>query len=79
MLAGASRVELGMLQSFCDWLSNTPFSLKIQTILWIIPAVQTVHILCVSIVMASMAMLDLRLVGVTKRQPVSRMVNRFVP
>ncbi|HEX4076125.1 MAG TPA: DUF6644 family protein [Candidatus Acidoferrales bacterium] len=69
-----------MVQAFCDWLSNTPVSLKIQTVLWIIPAVQTVHILSVSIVMASMAMLDLRLMGlVGKRQPVSRMVDRFVP
>lgn len=68
------------LPTFCDWLSNTPMSLKIQTVLWIIPAVQTVHILCVTIVMTSMAMLDLRLVGVAGRQqPVSRMVNRFVP
>jgi Family of unknown function (DUF6644) len=69
-----------MVQAFCDWLSNTPISLKIQTVLWIIPAVQTVHILCVSFVMASMAMLDLRLMGIAgKRQPISRMVDRFVP
>jgi hypothetical protein len=69
-----------MVQAFCDWLSNTPVSLKIQTVLWIIPAVQTVHILSVSVVMASMAMLDLRLMGLAgKRQPISRMVNRFVP
>ncbi|HTW23309.1 MAG TPA: DUF6644 family protein [Candidatus Baltobacteraceae bacterium] len=75
-VAGGPRV----IQHFCDWLSNTPVSLKIQTILWIIPAVQTVHILSVSIVMASMAMLDLRLMGLAgKRQPVSRMVDRFVP
>jgi len=69
-----------MVQAFCDWLSNTPLSLKIQTILWIIPAVQTVHILTVSIVLASMAMLDLRLMGLAGRQqPVSYMVSRFVP
>jgi len=69
-----------MVQAFCDWLSNTPVSLKIQTVLWIIPAVQTIHILSVSIVMASMAMLDLRLMGIAgKRQPISRMVDRFVP
>jgi len=68
-----------MIEQFCDWLSNTSVSLTIQTVMWIIPAVQTVHILCVSIVMASMAMLDLRLIGVAKRQPVSRLVNRFVP
>jgi uncharacterized membrane protein SirB2 len=69
-----------MIEQFCNWLSNTPFSLTIQTVTWIIPAVQTVHILCVALVMSSMAMLDLRLLGVTGlRQPVSRAVVRFVP
>lgn len=69
-----------MLQSFCDWLSNTSISLTIQTVLWIIPAVQTIHILCVAIVMSCMAMMDLRLVGVAgTRQPVSAAVRRFVP
>ena len=46
-----------MIQSFCDWLSNTSLSLTIQTVMWIIPVVQTVHILCVAVVMSSMAML----------------------
>jgi len=69
-----------MLQSFCDWLSNTSLSLTIQTVMWIIPAVQTVHILCVAVVMSSMAMLDLRLVGMAgKRRSVSQMVSRLVP
>jgi len=69
-----------MIQSFCDWLSNTSLSLTIQTVMWIIPAVQTIHILCVAVVMSCMAMLDLRLIGVAgKRQPISRMVSKFVP
>ena len=69
-----------MIQLFCDWLANTPLSLRIQTVMWIIPAVQTIHILCVAIVMSCMAMLDLRLVGVAGRKyPISRMVGRFVP
>ncbi len=69
-----------MLERFCDWLSNTPISLTIQTVNWIIPAVQTVHILCVALVMSSMAMLDLRLMQLAgMRQPISRMINRFVP
>jgi uncharacterized membrane protein SirB2 len=68
------------MQAFCDWLSNTRLSLTIQTVLWIIPAVQTVHILCVAIVMSSMAMLDLRLLGLAgRRRPISYMVQRFVP
>jgi hypothetical protein len=69
-----------VLPNFCNWLSNTPVSQKIQTVLWIIPAVQTVHILCVSIVISTMAMLDLRLVGLTGRaMSVSRAVSRWVP
>ena len=69
-----------MIESFCDWLANTPLSLKIQTVMWIIPAVQTVHILCVALVMSCMAMMDLRLIGVAGRKyPISRMVGRFVP
>jgi len=69
-----------MIESFCNWLSNTSVSLAIQTVMWVIPAVQTVHILCVAIVMSSMAMLDLRLLGVAgRRQSISQMVSRFVP
>jgi uncharacterized membrane protein SirB2 len=69
-----------MIEHFCDWLSNTSISLTIQTVAWIIPAIQTVHILCVALVMSSVAMLDLRLMRLAGlRQPVSRMVNRFVP
>lgn len=69
-----------MIQSFCDWLSNTSLSLTIQKVMWIIPAVQTVHILCVAIVMSCMAMLDLRLIGVAgRRQSISQVVSRFVP
>jgi uncharacterized membrane protein SirB2 len=69
-----------MIESFCEWLSNTSVSLTIQTVMWIIPAVQTLHILCVAIVMSSMAMLDLRLIGVAgRRQSISEMVGRFVP
>ena len=69
-----------MIESFCDWLANTPLSLTIQTVMWIIPAVQTIHILCVAIVMSCMAMMDLRLIGVAGRKhPISRMVGRFVP
>jgi uncharacterized membrane protein len=68
------------MQAFCDWLSNTRLSLTIQTVLWIIPAVQTIHILCVAIVMSSMAMLDLRLLGLAgRRKSISYTVHRFVP
>ena len=56
-----------MIQSFCTWLGNTPLSMAIQDRYWVIPMVQTVHILAISVVMASMVMLDLRLLRVLGR------------
>jgi hypothetical protein len=68
------------LDPFCSWLAATPLSLTIQTVEWIIPAVQTIHILAVSAVVASALMLDLRLIGVGSRdQPVAAIAKRFLP
>jgi hypothetical protein len=55
-------------------------SQSIQTIEWIIPAVQTVHILCVATVLTSVLMIDLRLLGFRRReQPVAAVTARFLP
>jgi uncharacterized protein DUF6644 len=69
-----------VIQEFCEWLAATPLSQNIQEALWVIPTVQTVHIVCVAIVMTSMAMLSLRLVGVAgRRQSLTDMAGRFLP
>lgn len=66
--------------SFCIWLAATPLSQTIQTIEWIIPAVQTVHILAVAAVISSALMLDLRLLGIGWRgQAVAVIARRFLP
>jgi hypothetical protein len=66
--------------SFCDWLAQTPASLLIQTVNWIIPAVQSVHILAVAIVMSSAVLVDLRLLGLAGTdQPISAVARRFMP
>jgi uncharacterized membrane protein SirB2 len=45
-----------------------------------IPTVQTVHIVSIAIVMTSMAMLDLRLVGIAgRRQSLTEVGARFLP
>lgn len=65
---------------FCDWLSQTPLSNLIQSVEWIIPMVQSVHIVAIAIVMSSVVMVDLRLMGVTGRgQTISVMARRFIP
>jgi hypothetical protein len=69
-----------MLQSFAQWLSQTPPSRFIQDVLWIIPAVQTVHILAIAIVLSSVAMIELRLFGVVGQStPMAQTAGRFLP
>ena len=69
-----------MIKEFCEWLAATPLSQTIQDTFWVIPTVQTVHIVSIGIVMTSMAMLDLRLVGVAgRRQSLTDMAGRFLP
>lgn len=69
-----------MIPAFCNWLSNTPVSLAIQNALWVIPTVQTVHILAIATVMASVVMVDFRLLGVAGRsQTFPDVAHRYLP
>ena len=68
------------LHDFCLWLEHTPMSHTIQTFSWIVPVVQTVHILAIAAVMGSVLMINLRLVGVLGRdQPLPHFSARFLP
>lgn len=68
------------LHAFCEWLANTPFSMLLQNVSWIIPAVQCVHIVCISIVMGSVGLIDLRLLGITGHsQSISNLTSRLLP
>src|SRR5437879_10213986 len=68
------------LLDFCSWLEQTPLSQTIQSTGWIVPAVQTVHILSIAVVLSSVLMIDLRLMGVLGRdQPLARVSECFQP
>jgi hypothetical protein len=69
-----------VLQHFALWLSVTPISLFIQNVLWIIPAVQCVHIVAIAVVLSSVAMIDLRIFGMAGRQTaMSETADRYAP
>jgi uncharacterized membrane protein len=71
---------LHSLDAFCAWLAATPLSQTIQTTDWIVPAVQTVHIIAVAAVMSSVLMIDLRLIGLGARdQSIAAVARRFLP
>jgi hypothetical protein len=68
------------IRIFCDWLSQTPLSLLIQSVGWIIPMVQSVHIMAITVVMGSVLMMDMKLLGVVGRGVgVADMNRRFLP
>ena len=69
-----------MLDDFIHWLGATPVSQLIQKVFWIIPTVQAVHILALSVVLASMAMFDARLLGLAgMRNSIASLSRRFMP
>jgi hypothetical protein len=71
---------LRSLDAFCEQLSATPLSQAIQTTEWIIPAVQTAHIIAVATVITSVLMVDLRLMGfAARRQSIATVAHRYLP
>lgn len=68
------------LETFGDWLYQTPVSTSIREITWIIPTVQSIHILSIAIVIGSALVSDLRLAGVlaTDETPAT-VVRRYLP
>jgi hypothetical protein len=67
------------LLKFCAWIETTALSQAIQTHSWVVPTVQTIHILGIAAVMASVLMIDLRMIGVFPEQPLARVSQRFRP
>lgn len=68
------------LHAFCLWLSETPLSLTIQNIQWIIPTTQTIHILCIALVISCASLMGLRLLNLTaKETPTAAYAARFLP
>lgn len=63
---------------FSDWLASTGFSQAIQTRMWAIPAIQTVHILALSLLFAAALLVALRFAGRgLAAEPLHQLVARF--
>jgi uncharacterized membrane protein SirB2 len=74
------RTVPGSLDRFCSWLQNTPFSLTISSNAWIIPTLQTIHILSIALVISSVFLLYLQLAGLIRGgQTTAQAAHRFLP
>ena len=61
---------------FIKWLYGTPLSTTIRDVSWIVPTVQSVHIVAIAVVVGSALITDLRLAGVFAADEVPAVVVR---
>jgi hypothetical protein len=70
------------LTHFCQWLQDTAFSQFLENVEWIIPALQTIHIICIAAVISAALALVLRRFGLLSAQeplaPLSRRLLRVI-
>jgi hypothetical protein len=63
------------LNEICRWIDHTALSQSIQAAGWVVPTVQTIHILAIAALM-----IDLRLIGVFwANRPMKNVTARFLP
>lgn len=63
-----------------EWLQATPVSVTIQSVSWIIPLLQSIHILTIGVVFVSSLMIALRVLGRMRAdEPFTQVWSRFAP
>ncbi len=68
-----------MIVHYIEWLGNTQLSQFIQNVLWIIPAVQSIHIIAVAVVLSSTGMVALRFFGLAgAKESVAVVAERYI-
>jgi hypothetical protein len=68
------------VHAFAGWLQETPFSHTIQDVSWIIPLLQSIHIVMIGVVFVSSLMIALRVLGKMRAdEPFPAVWQRFAP
>jgi hypothetical protein len=64
----------------CQWIYQTRLSTAIRESVWVFPIIESIHVLSITILVGTIAILDFRLLGlVMKREPVSRIARQVLP
>ncbi len=68
------------LLQFCQWLNDTGPATALRESKYMFPIVESVHTLAITLVVGTVAILDLRLLGlILKKEPVSKVANQILP
>src|SRR5882672_11305433 len=66
--------------TFCQWLERTSVSSGVRESLWLFPAIETVHLFGIILLVGSTVAFDLRLLGwAWREQAVSKLASRLLP
>lgn len=68
------------MTEFAVWLKATSFSLMLQNVLWMVPAIQTIHIVAIAVLVVSVTMISVRVLGFSSGpETVEVFLNRLRP
>lgn len=71
---------MSVMQRLSDAIAQTDFSIAIASAEWVIPTVQSIHILAIAVLMSATAMVNLRLAGFIGRETsVRQLADRSLP
>lgn len=68
-----------MMAELSQWVGSLPLSVAMRRISWLVPTLQTLHILSVGIVLSSVIMIDLRIWRVSRSGTATARSERFMP
>ena len=69
-----------VLLRFCQWLYDSGIGTAIRESIWVFPIIETIHVLGMALLVGTVAILDLRLLGlVLKGEQVSRVAGQILP
>jgi hypothetical protein len=69
-----------MLDAVLNWLHDLPLSSAIRVSSWMFPSIESLHVIAITLVVGSIAIVDLRLLGLTSnRKPVTELSTEVLP
>ena len=67
------------MPQFAQWVAGLPISVWARQITWLVPLMQTLHILSIGAILSAVVMIDMRIWGVSRSQGLAERASRFLP
>ena len=68
------------IETFAIWLSETPLAIALTDSQWAFPALESVHVIAIALVVGSIAIVDLRLLGLaSKARDPEELIRAILP